>query len=159
MYSQRNAVQQLLGDEQFRRAAKAIATYRAEVLREIAYAETMVNDQRGPTLTFTPRCERVERVKRRENPEGVGILVAWFRLYGYVVGVQVSPNRAMLWDVQSAYDWGMGDKSTLIEDPQELMGLDPVFQNPLFWYTLALTRSGEKVCPHCLLVKCAYDLG
>lgn len=154
---EREAIRTLLSEEKFRRLASEVARYKAGVLRELAYAETGVNDPRFPLLDFIPRCLRVERVKRQSNPTGVGFLVAWFRLWHFTVGIQVSPSRAMLWEVQSSYDDGMGDKSTLIQDPQKVLDLDPVFKNPLFWYTLALTRSGEKVCPFCLLAQCECD--
>ena len=154
---EREAVLALLSEERFRRLSNTIARYKAGVLREIAYAETGINDPRFPALSFIPRCERVERVKRQERPDSAGLLVGWFPLWQYTVGIQVSPSRAMLWEVQASYDARRGDTSTLIQDPQKTLDLDPQFKNPLFWYTLALTRSGEKVCQWCLLVQCGCN--
>ena len=150
----KEAVQALLTDTRFQLLATTLAHYRANVIKEIAFAETGVNDPRDPLLTFTPHCIKTERVKHRDRPEGTGFLVGWFRLWRFVVGIQVNPSRAILWDVQEEYDSRTGDTSTLIKEPDRVLDLDPVFKNPLFWYLLALTRSGEKVCPACLLVSC-----
>jgi len=154
MSVEHDAIHALLRDEKFRRLANAVAQYKSDLLREILYAETGVNDPRCVPLSFTPHCLRTERVKHRDRPESTGILVGWFQLWQFTVGVHVSPSQAMLWDVQASYDAQQGNTSTLIQDPQVTLNLDPVFKNPLFWYTLALTRSGEKVCPGCLLVRC-----
>lgn len=159
MTIEREAVEALLTDIRFRQRANAIAHYRANLIRELAYAETGINDPRTPIITFTPRCLRTERVKHRDRPESLGVLVGWFRLSQFVVGIQVSPSHAMLWDVQDAYDAQQGITSTLIGEPDRFLDLEPVFKNPRFWYLLALTRSGEKVCPGCTLVTCTCSEG
>lgn len=151
---ERDAIQALLTDTRFRQLANAVAHYKASLLRELAYAETGINDPRSPLLTFTPHCLRTERVKHRDRPESVGLLVGWFRLSQFIVGIQVNPSHAMLWDVQGMYDAHQGITSTLIQEPDKFLDLEPVFKNPRFWYLLALTRSGEKVCPGCILVQC-----